>query len=55
MQNTNAKVRELLNTGKKQQYKAPAVIYEGTITTRAGSPAGKGENAVDPADLFGND
>ncbi|MCA9873231.1 MAG: hypothetical protein KC441_06240 [Anaerolineales bacterium] len=38
-------------------YEAPAVIYEGLITTRAGTPTGSGassDNAVDPADLFGN-
>lgn len=38
----------------KQAYEAPTVIYEGTITTRAGSPlGGGGESVVDPADLFG--
>ncbi len=37
-------------------YEAPAVIYEGLITTRAGTPTGStgSDNAVDPADLFGN-
>jgi hypothetical protein len=38
----------------KQVYETPTVIYEGTITTRAGTPLGGGdENVVDPADLFG--
>jgi hypothetical protein len=58
----------VINTDPQQQsinhssqcvYEAPAIIYEGTITTRAGSqtggPAGSGESGVDPADLFGND
>ncbi len=37
-------------------YETPAVIYEGVITTRAGSPVGGGdsEKGVDPADLFGS-
>ena len=37
-------------------YEAPAIIYEGVITTRAGSPlGGDGDGTViDPADLFGN-
>lgn len=37
-------------------YETPAVIYEGFISTRAGSPLGKPSNnpaGVDPADLFG--
>ncbi len=37
-------------------YEAPAIVYEGVISTRAGSPitsAPKGD-AVDPADLFNN-
>lgn len=40
-------------------YETPAVIYEGVISTRAGSPpnrfpGGSGGDGVDPADLFGN-
>lgn len=38
-----------------QEYEAPAIIYEGKITTRAGSGGGcKGKpcDPVDPADLF---
>jgi len=41
----------------KKQYTPPAVIYDGAITTRAGSPLGGGDgngaDGVDPADLFG--
>ena len=38
----------------EQVYEAPAVIYDGLISTRAGSPIPAGNNAdgVDPADLF---
>ena len=39
------------------EYEAPAIIYDGVIRTRAGSPAGfqrgTGQRGVDPADLFG--
>lgn len=40
---------------ERRPYTAPAVIYSGQITTRAGSPVGEGggTGAVDPADLFG--
>ena len=43
-------------TGDTLPYESPAIIYEGLITTRAGTPTGGAEsdNAVDPADLFGN-
>jgi len=38
------------------QYTPPAVIYDGAITTRAGSPLGgndgNGADGIDPADLF---
>lgn len=48
---------ETQNTENNQSlpYETPAVIYEGVITTRAGSPVGGGdsEKGVDPADLFG--
>lgn len=38
----------------KQAYETPQVIYEGIITTRAGTPTGNPESGgVDPADLFG--
>lgn len=39
-----------------QIYEAPAVIYDGVISTRAGSPVGSpngaGSDGVDPANLF---
>lgn len=38
-----------------QIYEAPAIIYDGVISTRAGSPIGTGidgTDGVDPADLF---
>jgi hypothetical protein len=35
-------------------YETPAIVYEGVITTRAGTPEGDGSEAVDPAELFGN-
>lgn len=39
---------------EQKEYQAPAIIYEGKITTRAGSPAAPGSgDGVDPADLFG--
>ena len=34
-------------------YEAPAIIYEGQITTRAGTPLPE-SGGMDPADLFGN-
>ena len=43
---------------KSKPYETPAIIYEGTITTRAGS-GGEGpiappdDNKVNPEDLFG--
>ena len=35
-------------------YEAPAIIFEGTISTRAGSPLSNpaGVDDIDPADLF---
>ena len=41
----------------KKPYEAPAIIYNGVITTRAGSPTGgdgDGADGIDPADLFGD-
>lgn len=35
-------------------YEAPAIIHEGEITTRAGSPTGLDPNGIDPSDLFDN-
>lgn len=45
---------------EKKSYEPPSIIYEGLISTRAGSTTnltGEGEGGdslVDPADLFGN-
>jgi len=44
------------NTASQAVYEQPAVIYEGLISTRAGSPLGgtdnNGADGVDPAALF---
>ncbi len=39
----------------RKQYEAPAVIYSGVISARAGSPLDNplNSNGYDPADLFG--
>ena len=40
---------------KKPEYESPAIIYEGTITTRAGTPLGEEPNDsfdLDADDLF---
>lgn len=41
----------------RASYEPPAIIYEGTISTRAGTPVGQEptsrDDGVDPADLFG--
>lgn len=63
MQSINNKDPQPLtvNHSGQNMYEAPAIIYKGTITTRAGSfdpggaPGGSAEGAVDPADLFSND
>lgn len=60
MQSTNTNLEQLnVNRNEKTVYEAPAIIYKGFITTRAGSvfgnPNGSGESSVDPADLFGDD
>lgn len=35
-------------------YETPAIIYEGVITTRAGSPVNDPDKSgIDPADIFG--
>ena len=43
---------------KRLPYQSPAIIFYGTITTRAGTPIGltsdPEKSGVDPADLFGN-
>lgn len=61
MQSINQDPQQLtVNHNEQNLYEAPAIIYKGTITTRAGSPFSEGssksgESSVDPADLFGND
>lgn len=60
MQSINHDPQQLtVNHNEQNLYEAPAIIYKGTITTRAGTPfgepGGSGESAVDPADLFGDD
>ena len=37
-----------------EPYEPPQIIYEGQISTRAGSPLGNpnGVDGIDPADLF---
>ncbi len=49
MQNPKQDKKEL------RPYEPPQIIYEGEITTRAGSPLGSpgGVDGIDPADLFG--
>lgn len=39
----------------KPVYEPPQIIYEGLVTTRAGTPEPPrpGDGGVDPADLFG--
>ena len=59
MQSTNTDLEQLnVTRNEKITYEAPAIIYKGLITTRAGSPtgdpSGSGESSVDPADLFGD-
>lgn len=43
---------------EKRPYAPPAIIYNGRISTRAGSPLGGSSDpeagAADPADLFSN-
>ena len=39
---------------KRNNYEAPAIIFEGRITTRAGSSPLDQPSDVDPADLFGS-
>lgn len=39
----------------KKEYQAPAIVYEGKITTRAGSPnRTEPGDAIDPSRLFGS-
>ena len=41
---------------KGAPYEAPAIVYEGLLSTRAGTllPGSQNPDGVDPADLFGN-
>ncbi|MCL4867650.1 MAG: hypothetical protein KJ063_01665 [Anaerolineae bacterium] len=53
------KLDEPYQAQKVANYQPPAIIYEGTISTRAGSPIGPrpggDDQAIDPVDLFGDD
>lgn len=44
------------DVGERAAYEAPAIIYEGELTTRAGSlfPGSTMDYDVDPTKLFGN-
>lgn len=44
------------DTGERLPYETPSIIYEGELTTRAGTtgPPFSGDNDVDPSKLFGN-
>jgi hypothetical protein len=50
-----------MEKNERKTYAAPAIVYEGRIEARAGSPVGAtdGEKdastGFDPADLFGSD
>ena len=52
-----AKTEKTEQKVERAAYEAPAIVYEGFITTRAGSPINRGSSdpSADPADLFGND
>jgi hypothetical protein len=47
-------VKEQPQNEERTAYEAPAIIYEGTISTRAGSPVSNPSsvNDIDPAELF---
>ena len=51
------KAEEVEQKVKRAAYETPAIVYEGFITTRAGSPINRGgaDPSADPADLFGDD
>lgn len=44
------------DSGERLPYEAPLIIYEGELTTRAGTPPNTitGDYDVDPSKLFGN-
>ena len=54
MKNVNVKgFNKQAVSEQRASYEAPAIVYEGLISTRAGSNiVTKGEGAVDPAGLF---
>ena len=57
MNDNNKNQQKSMQQDGKRPYEAPAIIYTGIISTRAGSPLGGGNSdpvGVDPADLFGN-
>ena len=39
----------------QKKYEAPAIVYEGRISTRAGSVRSSGADEAGAVDLFGND
>jgi len=52
---TSAQSEQIQSSTKREPYEAPAIIYEGLITTRSGSPIGSPNNnsdGVDPANIF---
>jgi hypothetical protein len=53
--NNPAPKKEKQVSEERLTYETPAIIHEGTISTRAGSPIdGAGDDpGIDPADLFG--
>ncbi len=57
MERAKQRAPEKKDQEARLSYCAPAVIYEGVITTRAGSPPIGAEEiydtGVDPSDLFG--
>jgi len=48
--------KECAKEEQRTIYETPAIVYEGLISTRAGSPLGNpaGSDGIDPADLFDN-
>jgi hypothetical protein len=53
--NNLAPKKEQQVSEERLTYETPAIIHEGTISTRAGSPFGNpgDDPGIDPADLFG--
>ena len=53
MKNSNRNEEIRTKSSSARTYEAPAIIYEGNISTRAGSPLIVPDSGdVDPADLF---